>query len=352
MSSKIKTFLFLSFTAITLYFLFFHEARCYYQDNGFIYGTSYSLKFEYSYDQDKLTRLMDEVHDKLNEIDSSLSTFNKHSIISLINTNQAHQLDEHFLSVLHTASDVSSATGGAFDLTVAPLVNLWGFGFKNTDQEIPSPSQIDSIRHYVGMPLIAIDNNTLSKKYPQVMLDASAIAKGYAVDVIEEVLRSHGSTNYMIEIGGEISCKGKNREGKAWHIGIDIPSEHLNPTIRGTKEGLQDILKLSHAQMATSGNYRQYYYKDGKKVSHTISPFTGSYVEHTLLSATVLASSCARADAFATAFMVLGLEKSMEIVKNTKDLEAYFISSSGSSEQYQVDYSPGMEQLIAKNQDH
>lgn len=206
-------------------------------------------------------------------------------------------------------------------MTVAPLVNAWGFGFKNKLD--PDSIPVDSLLELVGYKKVHLIDGKLLKDDPRIMFDASAIAKGYGVDVVADFLESKGVENYMVEIGGEIRAKGKNNKGKIWRVGIDKPIDDPSSLSRE----IQDVIELGKGAMATSGNYRQFYIKDGKKYAHTIDPRLGYPVQHSLLSASVIAPDCMTADAYATAFMVLGLEKSIEIVEKDTLMEAYFIYS-------------------------
>ena len=207
-----------------------------------------------------------------------------------------------FLYVYNMAQRVSEATDGAFDITVAPLVNAWGFGFKQGIE--PDSATIEEMRAYTGYSKISLKDGKIVKEHPQTMLNCSAIAKGYGCDAVASMLSSKGIEDYMVEIGGEVALKGKNSKDTRWTIGVNKPIEDA----RQTNE-LQIVLQLTNCSMATSGNYRNYRYIDGKKYSHTIDPHSGYPVTHTLLSATVIADECAYADALATAFMVMGLEK-------------------------------------------
>ncbi|MEG1617814.1 MAG: FAD:protein FMN transferase [Bacteroidales bacterium] len=288
-----------------------------YQHNeGTIFGTLYHISYQSSED------LHADIKGELQRFDNSMSTFNKNSIISRINRNDSTVVpDEWFLRVYNKGEEISEITNGAFDMTVAPLVNAWGFGFKKS--ESVTPELIDSLRQFVGSDKVSLINGKIVKTDQRLMLDASAIAKGYACDVIGDLLRSKKVTNFMVEIGGEVTVAGKSQKGKCWRIGINKPVED-NSASQGE---LQDIISLCDGGMATSGNYRNFYYKDGKRFAHTIDPRTGYPIEHSLLSATVIGPDCMTADAFATAFMVLGLDKSMEIAESNPEIEAYFIYS-------------------------
>ena len=303
--------LFLVFLIIgTIYIL--GNQKPYITNSGKIFGTFYNITYSSEAD------LHQEIKNTLMQVDNSLSPFNKQSIISAVNNNTATQIDDMFTHVFSLAQDVSAKTEGAFDITVAPLVNAWGFGFKKGIT--PDSLTIDSLRQFVGYNTVALTDGKITKQHPQTMLDCSAIAKGYGCDAVAATLEAHGVKNYMVEIGGEIVTKGTNNKGNEWVIGINKP-------IEGIANGeLQERLHLSGKSMATSGNYRNYRYENGKKVSHTIDPRTGYPVEHSLLSATVIADDCATADALATAFMVMGVDKAMQFCNNNS-VDAFFIYS-------------------------
>ena len=285
-----------------------------YQHNeGMVFGTIYHITYQSDTDYQK------EIEAELQKVDNSLSPFNKTSIISRINRNEQVTVDSMFTDVFTLAESISKETQGAFDITVAPLVNLWGFGFKKGIT--PSQNAIDSIHSFIGYEKVALKNGHIIKQNPKTMLDCSAIAKGYGSDVVAKFLKAKGIHNYMIEIGGEIVVSGQSDKQKPWHIGINKPTDDsLN-----TNNELQDILSITDCGMATSGNYRNFYYKNGKKYAHTIDPKTGYPVQHSILSATVVAKNCATADAFATSFMVMGLDKAKEVLKKHPELAAYLI---------------------------
>ena len=232
------------------------------------------------------------------------------------------ELNEMFLSVFKKAMEISENTGGAFDITVAPLVNAWGFGFKSGSD--PGKAQIDSLLNIVGYKKVTLEAGKVVKQDPRIMLDCSAIAKGFGTDVIANYLRSRGVKNFMVEIGGEIVTSGINEERLPWKIGVTKPSD--DPLSDKGSE-LMTILNVTDKAMATSGNYRNFYYKGGKKYAHTIDPKTGCPVQHSLLSATVIADDCATADAYATSFMVMGFEKARKFLEKHTELMVYFIYS-------------------------
>jgi thiamine biosynthesis lipoprotein len=308
--------------ALLSFFLFFscqHQGK-YYLTQGEIFKTTAHIKYNYHRDLGK------EIFARLDSFDLSLNPFNKNSIIYKVNHNEDVEVDDRFITVFNKAKEISEITGGAFDITCAPLVNIWGFGFEKKDEI--TPHSIDSIKQFVGYQKVRLEGRKVVKENPSLQINASSIAKGYACDVIAELFDSYRITDYMIEIGGEIHAKGKNPNGKSWSIEILKPIDDTTGIIKER----QELIHLDNYSLATSGNYRNFYIKDGKKYAHTINPLTG-YPAGTietdhyqpLLSATVLYPDCMTADAFATAFMVLGLEKSCAIAGQFPEMNYLFI---------------------------
>ena len=289
-------------------------------DQGLVFGTMYKI----TYQSDE--NLKNEIEAELEKVNQSLSPFSKESVITHINQNTDLTADSLFTYVFQLAKQISEETHGAFDITVAPLVNAWGFGFKNATQ-IDSLT-IDSIRQFVGIDKVRMENGKVIKDDPRLMLDCSAIAKGFGVDCVTRLFDRKGIKNYMIDIGGELVMKGENAQMNTWRIGINKP---IDDSLAVNQE-LQTILEISNAGMATSGNYRNFYYKDGKKYAHTIDPRTGYPVQHNILSSTVVAKDCATADAYATSFMVLGLDSAKAVCNAHPELDAYFIYSKDNGE--------------------
>jgi len=302
---------------------------------GFTQGTTYNITYE-SLDS---TNFQNEIEYLLAKFDTSLSSYNKSSVISKINYNKSNVTDNYFRIVFNKAEEVYKNTDCAFDITVAPLVNAWGFGFKNKE-EITN-AVIDSILEFVGFQKVCMKDSLIIKSDQRLMLDVNAIAQGYSVDVIADFLEKQGINNFLVEIGGEVKTKGTNAKGKDWRIGIDKPFD--NNVVPG--QDLQAIIKLSNKSLATSGNYRKFYKRNGIKYSHTINPKTGYPVSHSLLSVTVIANDCMTADAYATACMVMGLEKSYHLIEQLPDIEAYFIFSDENGD-YQIKSTPAMKELI------
>lgn len=304
-------------------------------NEGMVFGTVYRITYQHQDD------LHNDIKTALQEVDNSLSPYNPNSIITRINHNEDTTLNAHFTHVFNLAQEVSAQTEGAFDISVAPLVNAWGFGFKHSIEI--DQATIDSLRQFVGYQKMRLENGQIIKQDPRLMLDCSSIAKGYGVDRVAKSLEKKGVKNYMVDIGGEVVLKGKNSRMKTWRIGINKPVEDS----LSINQELQTILEISDVGMATSGNYRKFYYKDGKKYAHTIDPRLGYPVQHNILSATVLAKDCTTADAYATAFMVMGLEKAKAFCEKHPELEAYFICS-GEGENFEIHYTPGMKKYIVK----
>jgi thiamine biosynthesis lipoprotein len=264
------------------------------------------------------------------------------SIISRINQNDPDiEADEILISIFNKSVEVNKKTGGAFDITVGPLVNAWGFG--STVASETDSSKIDSLMQFIGMDKVRLSGKKIIKTNPGVMLDVNAIAQGYSVDIVAQYLEKMKIKNYMVEIGGEISTKGRNDKGNIWRIGIDKPLEgNITPGAN-----LQAILQLNRKSLATSGNYRKFYEKNGIKYAHTINPRTGYPAISNLLSATVIADDCMTADAYATAFMVMGLEKSIEFLNRNKSLDAYLIYNDEKGK-YKIYYTEGFSRYLAE----
>lgn len=287
----------------------------YQKSSGKVFGTFYHATYQCDSD------LTASIEAELAKVDASLSPFNPNSIITAVNQNKEVKLNDMFQNVFYLAMQISKETSGAFDITVAPLVNAWGFGFKNGIE--PTKVQIDSLLEIIGYDKVTMAEGKINKADDRIMLDCSAIAKGFGTDVVANVLRDRGINNFMVEVGGEVVTSGVNPENKPWRVGISKPVE--DPM--GTENEVQTIVNITDMAMATSGNYRNFYYKDGKRYAHTIDPKSGYPVQHSLLSATVFAKSCAVADAYATSFMVMGLDKAKQLLNQHPELLAYLIYS-------------------------
>lgn len=284
--------------------------------SGTTMGTiSYSIKY---FSEDGID-YKEEIDSLLKVWNLSLSTYIPSSEISRFNDGDTcfHFESEYFLPVLKASRDVFEASGGAFDPTVGPLVNAWGFG---PDKSMaPDSSRVDSLLMMVGFDKISFDEDKLCKAIPGIKLDFSAIAKGYAVDVVADFISSKGINALMVEIGGEIVCRGVKPGDALWRTAIE------DPTVQVYDRKILAVAELSNMAVATSGNYRNYYVHEGKKYAHTIDPATGYPVFHSLLSASVFADNCMIADAYATAFMVMGFEKARDVLDKNESLDAFLI---------------------------
>jgi len=307
---------FVLLVTISLIFLVKNKKE-YYKTTGLAQGTTYNV----IYSTNKKIDLADSIGNILDWFDQSLSSYKPISVISKINNNENIKTDTLFNYVFELSKEIYQLTDGAFDITVAPLVNAWGFGRKNN--VMPKKEKIDSILEFVGLEKVDLMNSEIIKDDPRIQLDVNAIAQGYSVDVIAAYLDQWGIKDYLVEVGGEVKSKGKNQNEVLWRVGVERPTENNDMDDRPLKA----VVNLNNMSLATSGNYRKFYEKDGVKFVHTINPKTGQTIQSNLLSTSVLTSDCAKADALATAFMVLGLEKSKTLVQNLDDVDAYFIYS-------------------------
>lgn len=298
-------------------------------------GTYYAITY-----YDEMGRdFQDEIDKLLIDFDLTASMWVENSIISRINRDEMNvQPNELFIYLFNLSKEIYGQSEGAFDPTVGPLVNAWGFGF--TDRMKVDQQVIDSLLPLVGFNKVKLENDRIVKNDPRIQFDFNAIAQGYSVDLVGEFLIEKGIKNFLIDIGGEVLATGTKPEGERWKVGIENPKDNAQ-----YGEGLKAIVTLKNRAMATSGNYRKFYEEDGVRYSHTIDPKTGYPVQHSILSVSVLADDCASADAWATTFMVMGFEKSMEILANIKSLEAYFIYS-GKDGKMQTHFTGGFKEIL------
>lgn len=319
----------------TIWILARHNQPVPYQtDNGLIFGTVY--KITYQHDEN----LKEKIEAELKHFDGSLSPFNDTATITRINRNEDIVPDSFFTNVFRRSAEISKETDGAFDITVASLANVWGFGFKKG--VFPDSAMIDSLLELTGYEKVKLsEEGKIVKQDDRILLSCSAIAKGYAVDVIAQLLKKEGIRNFMVDIGGEVVVSGQNPQNGAWRIGLNKP---IDDSLAVNQE-LQAVLQVTDLGMATSGNYRNFYYKDGKKYAHTIDPRTGYPVQHNILSATVIAKDCMSADAYATAFMVMGLEEAERFADAHPDIEACFIYADEEGK-FQTYMTKGIEKFI------
>lgn len=310
--------LFITAIAATLLFTECSPNQEYKVIDGFTQGTTYHIVYEYP-GKDSLNSVIDEI---LTSIDNSMSVYNPKSIVSVINSGRDTTLDSLFINVFNKSVEINKISAGAFDISGAPLFEAWGFGSGKRVTDMTKPV-VDSLLQYVGMDKVKIENGKLIKLKDGVRLNFNAIAQGYTSDVIADEFDKRGIKNYLIEVGGEIYCKGYNSKGDEWSVGIDRPEE--GNVIPG--EEVQAILLLKDRGLATSGNYRKFIEENGEKFSHTIDPRSGYPVKNRLLSATVIAPDAMTADALATFFMVDGLERAKAFLLENPEIDAYLIYS-------------------------
>jgi thiamine biosynthesis lipoprotein len=309
-------------------------------------GTTYAVKF-LNPDEKKIGQT--QVDSILRAIDNSLSSWVYSSTISKFNASDSVVVDDpHFINVFFRGKELSEVTNGAFHPMIMPLARAWGFGPEGgalkDDVDLEALKELvnfDLEIRAINEPKDSIDAKLLFLKAPGQQMDVNSYAQGYSVDVVAHFLRDRGITDYMVEIGGEIAAMGSNNTGIPWRIGIDKPISNEGERV------LEAILSIKNAAVATSGTYRKFYEKDGKKYSHMIDPFTGRPVEHNLLSATVMADNCTNADAFATAFMVMGVEGTKQFVSEHPELGLeIFLIYDGGAEGLKSYMSEGMKEEL------
>ena len=299
--------------------------------------TPYSVKYEAS------QNLENEIRQVMRDYYKAINPFDSTSIIAHVNRNEEVVIDTIFTMVFNTAMHVAEATDGALDVTCAPYINAWGFGFK-TDSTAVTQALIDSLSQFVGYHKVALVDGKVIKKDPRLMLNFSALGDGCACDLIAHLFDNHGVENYMIEVGGEVRTSGHNPRGVAWHIGIVTPEDDPD----GNNSNLQAVAMLDGRYgLATSGNYRNFYERNGRKYGHTINPTTGYPAEQDVLSATVIAPTSIEADAYATALMVMGREKAREIAIEHKEL-AYYLIYIDSNDSICTEQSPSFDHFLKK----
>jgi len=281
---------------------------------GTVFGTYYTI----SYYADDARDLMPAIDSLFGVFNQSLSYYEKNSLISRINRNETDSVDDLFRLVFERSKQIAAETDGAFDATVSPLVNAWGFGFSKRSDI--TPELIDSLLQFTGYQKARLEGNRLVKEDQRIQFDFNAIAKGYAADVVGQFLESKGINIYLVEIGGDLVVKGVKPGGNKWRIGLENPAQDIF-----SEQQWDYYVEIEDIGLATSGNYRRYYEIDGQRYAHTIDPKSGYPTRHSLLSASVFAPDGMSADAYATAFMVMGLEKAIEFVEARDDLEAFFI---------------------------
>lgn len=298
--------------------------------SGVVWHTTYNITYESSRD------LGDSIIAVTGGIDMSASMFNPRSVLSRINNNSSNCADSMVAKLLQRSQEINRETGGAFDPTIAPLMRLWKT--QDTVATLPDEAAIDSVMQFVGMDKVRLANgNQVIKSDSRLQLDFNAIAKGLGCDEVGRMLKRNGVTNYLVEIGGEITASGVNERGLPWHVSIDLPIESNDTVVHSSAL----VLQLDKGGIATSGNYRNYKIVDGRKVAHIIDPRTGHTAISNLLSATVIATDCMNADAYATALMVMGLDRARKFADDRDDLSVVLIYADA-DDRLQVWRSPGV----------
>jgi thiamine biosynthesis lipoprotein len=305
---------------------------------GFIFGSTYNISYENS---KKITpeALKQEVERILHNYSKSLSSYDTSSLISRINRNEDVKVDAYIEEIYKNAVMISEMSGGAFDITVGPLIRAWGFGADR--QKDFTEHKLDSLLALVGMDKVKLLNGKIIKSNPNIFLDFNAMAKGFSVDVVARYLDKLGIKNYLVEIGGELRTKG-TKNGNLWRIGIDKPDDR---NIMQGQLPLHAIVRVTNKSMATSGDYRRFFVEDGVKYSHTIDPKTGYPIRNRMLSVTAFAHECGIADGIATVCMVLGPEKAQEFINSRPEFSAYMIYS-GSNGEYEIWMSESLKQYV------
>ena len=295
-------------------------------------------RITYRYDRP----LDNEIRDEIQRFYHSLNPFDSFSIVSAVNANRDVEVDSIFIHAFRVAEEVSRQTDGMFDITCAPLINLWGFGFSRMDSV--TPARIDSLRQFIGFQKVRLEGNRVVKDDPRLIMNFSSIADGTVCDMIAQRLEQEGVRNYLVEFGGEMRVRGVNPSGQNWRLGITKPTDDT----LGINQALEQIVAFPRPLgMATSGNYRNFYVKDGKRYAHTIDPRVGTPVQRDILSATIVAPDAMTADAFATAFMVLGAEEAKALHRKVSDIE-YFIIRADSAGGYHTEYSAGFRPFLVE----
>lgn len=310
--------------------------------HGKTMGTTYSIAYFWGEPNDRApdsAKVHKDIKQRLLEINQVASTYIPDSELSLLNQHNkadAYPLSKDLNLLLKEAIDLAHITDGALDVTVGPLVNLWGFGPDKQPNKMPTEAQIAKAREHSGIDKIQLQQASVIKLVPELYVDLSTIAKGFAVDQIAEILESHGIHNYLVEIGGELRVKGRKSDEQLWRIAIEKPMNEM--------QTVQRILQPGNNGVATSGDYRNYFERDGVRYSHIIDPATGHPINHRLVSVTVFHPECMLADGLATGFMVLGREKAMHLA-NEKGIAALFIEKLPNGE-FEESFSESMQDYI------
>lgn len=293
--------------------------------DGRVQGTYYHIVY-YHFDDKAATKknlltqagIQHGIDSIFKAIDETLSLWNPNSILSKVNDNKETLLNQIFIDNFNSAMAFSELTDGDFDITVAPLIKAYGFA--NEKGSKPTDRQADSLLQYIGYKKVQIKDRKLEKQYPQTQLDFNAIAQGYTTDCISKYLSTHSITSHIVDVGGEVYASGKKPDGQQWRVAIEQPSDSIDAPRR-----YNTLVRLENQSIVTSGNYRKYTIENGIKYTHTINPHTGKPAKHSLLSVSVTAPTSTEADALATAFMVMGMEKAEQFMVKHPEYQAVFI---------------------------
>ncbi|CAI1961548.1 Thiamine biosynthesis lipoprotein ApbE precursor [Serratia quinivorans] len=306
--------------------------------DGKTMGTSYSVRYVTGDDTPSAAKMQAEIDKRLELVNDQMSTYRPGSELSRFNASRA--VDKPFpvsaatTEVVLEALRINRVTDGALDVTVGPLVNLWGFGPEGRPDKVPSAAELERRRAWTGIDKLSVQGNALVKSIPELYVDLSSIAKGYGVDVIAQYLQSQQVKNYMVDIGGEVRTRGHNGEKKPWRIAIERPTA-------GMEQKAQLVIQPGEMSIATSGDYRNYFEQGGVRYSHTIDPVTGKPIHHHLVSVTVLSPTCMAADGLSTGLNVLGPERGMALA-NLMGIPVFMIvkTTKGFEERYSEAFKP------------
>lgn len=304
--------------------------------DGFALGTSYHIVVR----SDRAVDLSSQIDSLLDVANRSMSIYSDSSLISRINRNETDSVNRFIADCIELAAGVSRESDGLYDITVKPLSEAWGFAAREKSKN----PNIDSLLQFVGYEKVTVQNGKIVKQNPGTQLDLNSIAKGYIVDLVAEFIGNQGIENYLVEIGGEINCRGMNPKGKPWGVAIDQPIDgNYSPG-----DSIQVVLEITDVGLATSGNYRRFYIDEsGRKIAHTINPKTGRSEISNLLSATIIAKNCALADAYGTMMMAVGLDRAKQILSDRDDILGYLIYSDEQGN-FKTYCSPALEKQIRK----
>ncbi|WP_346827115.1 FAD:protein FMN transferase [Serratia inhibens] len=312
--------------------------------DGKTMGTSYSIRYVTGDDTPSAARIQAEIDKRLELVNDQMSTYRPGSELSRFNASREvgkpFPVSAATTEVVLEALRINRVTDGALDVTVGPLVNLWGFGPEGRPDKVPSAAELEQRRAWTGIDKLSVQGNALVKHIPELYVDLSSIAKGYGVDVIAQYLQSQQVKNYMVDIGGEVRTRGHNGEQKPWRIAIERPTA-------GVEQKAQLVIQPGEMSIATSGDYRNYFEQDGVRYSHTIDPITGRPIHHHLVSVTVLSPTCMAADGLSTGLNVLGPDRGMALA-NLMGIPVFMIvkTANGFEERHSEAFKPYLKKIL------